>query len=196
MTRKSILIIDDEQIIRQSLEQDLLDQGYDVEVAEDGESALAKLHRGYDLIVTDLIMDRVSGLEVLATAKERNADQAVFILTGFGELDSAIAALRLGAEDYLLKPYNYDELMLRIERCLSKQELHNTLKIYEKMLSICSECKKIRDKESSSREGENWIPIEEFINKTTGSNLSHGICPHCYQKKIHELDTLIKKGGL
>ena len=74
------------------------------------------------------------------------------------------------------------------------QKMEKTLKMYENLLSICSECKKIRDDSSTTKEkGENWISIEKYLSKTTGSDLSHGICPECYKKKIKELDLFMKK---
>ena len=197
MEHHSILIVDDEPIVRHTLQQDLLDQGYLVETVEGGGSALQKLGKQeYSLIITDLIMGEMNGLDLLDAIKQQRPDQAVFILTGYGRLESAIAALRLGATDYLLKPYDYDEMILRVGRCLTMQRMEKTLKMYENLLSICSECKKIRDDCSAAEEsGENWISIEKYLSKTTGSDLSHGICPECYKKKIKELDLFMKKNN-
>ncbi len=195
MTQTSVLIVDDEQLIRESLRLDLLDQGCRVDMAASGEEAVTMLEHEYDLIVTDLIMEGMSGLDVLRAAKEQRPDQAVFILTGYGELDSAISALRLGADDYLLKPYNHEELILRVNRCLTGRKLQQTVKLYESLLSICSECKKIRDDEPHEGGDARWISIEQFVCKTTGSNLSHGICPECYRKKMKELNEMIRRGS-
>jgi DNA-binding NtrC family response regulator len=194
MEHHSILIVDDEPIVRHTLQQDLLDQGYLVDTVEGGESALQKLGKQeYSLIITDLIMGEMNGLDLLDVIKQKIPDQAVFILTGYGRLESAIAALRLGATDYLLKPYDYDEMILRVGRCLTMQKMEKTLKIYENLLSICSECKKIRDDVSDTEgKGENWISIEQYLSNTTGSEFSHGICPECYKKKLEELDLFIK----
>ena len=195
MTQTSILIVDDEQLIRESLRLDILDLGYRVDTAASGEEAMTLLEHEYDLIVTDLLMEGMSGLEVLRAAKEKYPDQAVFILTGYGELDSAISALRLGADDYLLKPYNHEELILRVNRCLTGRKLQQTVKLYESLLSICSECKKIRDDEPNESGEVSWISIEQFVCKTTGSNLSHGICPECYRKKMAEFNEIIRSGS-
>jgi DNA-binding response OmpR family regulator len=195
MTQTSILIVDDEQLIRESLRLDILDLGYRVDTAASGEEAMTLLEHEYDLIVTDLLMEGMSGLEVLRAAKEKYPDQAVFILTGYGELDSAISALRLGADDYLLKPYNHEELILRVNRCLTGRKLQQTVKLYESLLSICSECKKIRDDEPNESGEVSWISIEQFVCKTTGSNLSHGICPECYRKKMAEFNEMIRSGS-
>lgn len=196
MEHATILIVDDEALIRETLRLNLLDQGHVVEAAASGEEALGLLDREYDLIITDLIMDGIGGLEVLRQAKQKRPEQAVFILTGHGELESAVGALRLGADDYLAKPYDYDEMILRVGRCLADRKLRRTVRIYESLLSICSDCKKIRDRQPDANGEARWISIEQFLNKTTGSDLSHGICPECYHKKMAELDEMIRRGRL
>lgn len=196
MPQASILIVDDEELIRESLRLDLLDTGYTVDLAGSGEQAVALLDKEYDLIVTDLIMEGLDGMEVLRQAKLKRSDQAVFILTGYGELDSAIEALRLGADDYLLKPYNYDELILRVAKCLTGRKLRQTVQLYESLLSICSECKKIRDSEADENGELRWISIEQFLSKATGSDLSHGICPDCYRRKMAEFEEMIRGGQI
>ncbi|MBV5316714.1 MAG: response regulator [Desulfobulbaceae bacterium] len=194
MAQASILIVDDEELIRESLRHDMLDHGYAADLASSGEEALALLEKEYDLIITDLIMEGMSGLEMLRLAKERRPEQAVFILTGYGELESAISALRLGAEDYLLKPYKHEELIFRIDKFLSSRKMLQTMRVYESLLSICSECKKIRDDEPADGDEARWISIEQFVCKATGSDLSHGFCPECYRKKKRELNEMMRGG--
>lgn len=194
MAQASILIVDDEELIRENLRLDLGAIGHFVDLAASGSEALTRLDREYDLIVTDLFMEGIDGLEVLRQAKTKRPDQAVFILTGYGELESAIEALRLGADDYLLKPYNHDELLLRVGKCLAGRTLRQTVRLYESLLSICSECKKVRDSEPDENGHAHWISIEQFVSKTTGSALSHGICPECYRRKMAELHEMIRGG--
>jgi len=196
MPQASILIVDDEELIRENIRLDLLDIGYAVELAASGEEAVSRLTKEYDLIITDLIMEGLDGIEVLRQAKSRRPDQAVFILTGYGELESAIEALRLGADDYLLKPYSHDELILRVAKCLTGRTLRQTVRLYESMLSICSECKKVRDNEPDKNGDIRWISIEQFVSKATGSDLSHGICPDCYRRKMAELTEMIRRGQI
>jgi len=196
MPQASILIVDDEELIRENLRLDLLDMGHIVDAAGNGEDAVALLDKEYDLIVTDLIMEGLDGMEVLRRAKSKRPDQAVFILTGYGELDSAIEALRLGADDYLLKPYNHDELILRVAKCLAGRAMRQTVRLYESLLSICSECKKVRDSDPDENGEVRWVSIEQFISKATGSDLSHGICPDCYRRKMAELREMIRSGQI
>jgi len=184
MAEGKILIVDDEEIIRVSLQQDLLDEGYHVDIAEDGKTAIGMLDTKYDLIITDLMMEGIGGIEILKTARERYSQQAVFILTGYGELDSAINALRLGAADYLLKPYNYDELLLRIGSCLEKRELLRKIKLYENILPICCECGKIRDDEGHERGAGEWFSVEQYFHKKMNLKSSHGYCDECGQRQL------------
>ena len=194
----SILIVDDEELIRECLRLDFQSRGYAIDIAVNGEDACARMQeKEYDLIITDLAMNRIDdGLEVLRQAKSRHADQIVFILTGYGALNSAVEALRLEADDYLLKPYNPDELMLRVAKSLANRATRQKVRTYESILSICSECKKMRDSESDEGGGERWISIEQFISKTTGSGLSHGMCPDCYRFKMQELTDMIGRGQI
>jgi len=189
--KKKILIVDDDLILRTLLEENLSSQGYEVETAASGEAAVAMLARHrYNLVITDLVMEKMSGLEVLRRAKEQDKNIIVFVLTGYGELDSAVEALRAGAEDYLLKPYNAEELFMRIARVLEKQEMQRTIDLYENILSICSECKKIRDDSESEPGRGEWLSMEQYLSRTTGSAMSHGLCPSCYRKQLRELENM------
>jgi DNA-binding response OmpR family regulator len=188
---KNILVVDDEEIVRRTLELNLLDEGYSVDTASTGEEAVAMFDNGYDLIITDLMMEGMDGLEVLEQAKKKDRNIIVFILTGYGELESAVSALRAGAEDYLLKPYNYSELMVRLTRIFEKQDMRKTIDLYEDLLSICSECKKIRDDAGCEKGTGEWMSIEQYLGKTTGSVLSHGLCPECYRMRMDELQKMM-----
>ena len=158
-----------------------------VDIAEDGETAIRMLDRKYDLIITDLMMEGIDGIAVLRSARELNPKQAVFILTGYGELDSAINALRLGAADYLLKPYNHEELLLRISSCLEKRGLQRKINLYEDILPICCECGKIRDDEGRERGTGEWFSVEEYFHKKLNLKPSHGYCEECRQKQLDEI---------
>ena len=123
MQSKSILLVDDEEIILNSLGMDLRQENYAVTFANSGEEAITLLKDNpFDLVVTDLSMSGMDGIQVLQEAKRINSSMGVIILTGYGDMTSAIDALRLGADDYLLKPCEPEELVIRIGRCLEKQE--------------------------------------------------------------------------
>ncbi len=105
MRNKSILLVDDEKSILNSIGEDLREEGYDVSVASSGEEAISQLQDNqYDLVVTDLSMPGLGGNHVLEEAKKIDPMTGVIILTGYGDMASAIDALRLGADDFMLKP--------------------------------------------------------------------------------------------
>ncbi|MEJ2616651.1 MAG: response regulator, partial [Ignavibacteriaceae bacterium] len=114
---EKILIVDDEKIIRESLSYILKKEGYDVEEAENGLSAHEMLLKNsYDLVVTDLEMPGMKGIELLEKIKQLNIQTSVIIITAFGSLNTAISALRNGASDYILKPVEFDEIILKIKK--------------------------------------------------------------------------------
>jgi DNA-binding NtrC family response regulator len=119
MEKTRILVVDDEQLIRWSTEQNLKKQGYDVMTAENGEVAL-KLVSGEqpDLILLDIQMPGISGLEVLEKVKEIDEDIVVIMVTAQGGLETAVSAMRLGAYDYINKPFNFDEMSIVIRKAL------------------------------------------------------------------------------
>jgi len=125
-----ILVVDDERSMREMLEILLRREGHDVRVAENGTRALALLKsHPFDMLISDIKMPDVSGVEVLRAAKQINEQIVGIMITAYGSKDSIQEALRLGAADYLDKPFNIDELRFRVrkelERCHLQQE--NTL---------------------------------------------------------------------
>lgn len=187
--RKSILLVDDEELIRRTLCRDIEEMGYGVTVFAEGEAALAALQEGYyDLVLTDLRMEGISGIDVLKGAKARSPEIGVIILTGFGDISSAIEALRSGADDYLLKPYAYEDLALRLRNCLEKQEMKKRLKVYEDFLPICSVCKKIRNDKGKEPGSGDWLSIEEYLRREAGVLASHSYCPGCYEEFMQDLE--------
>ena len=188
MKNYSILIVDDEEIIRETLGSNLRKKGFDVTLAENGEIAIGKLDNNmYDLIITDLMMEGIDGIEVLKQVKERHANTMVSILTGYGTLNSAIEALRLGADDYLLKPCDKTEMFLRISRCFEKLELKNKVNRYENLLPICCKCKKIRDDSGEEHGKGMWMHIETYLARKVNVKPSHTYCDECYGELKKEL---------
>ncbi len=117
--RSHILIVDDEAPIRLFLGEVLKQAGYRVTTVISGEEALLKLHRDkVDLILLDLKMDGLGGLQVMAEVEKLDVPPVIIILTAFASLDSAIEAMRLGGHDYLIKPCSTDDLLISVERGL------------------------------------------------------------------------------
>jgi len=122
MSEKSkILVVDDEEALRTVLSSELVSEGYSVQDAGDGDEAIASLEKEkFDLILLDIKMPRVTGFEVLKHVKERYPQTKVVMLTGFADLKNAIESKKLGAEDFVSKPYDLVDLLTTIERVLSE----------------------------------------------------------------------------
>jgi DNA-binding NtrC family response regulator len=119
-----ILVVDDEEIVRESLQGWLAMDGYSVEVAKDGSSALARLASpGWSILIIDLKMPGMDGLQVLEEAKKLDPRAAVVIMTAFATVDTAVNAMKLGAYDYIVKPFDPEELSLMIRKIVDQQSL-------------------------------------------------------------------------
>jgi ActR/RegA family two-component response regulator len=183
MRNKYILLVDDERPILESLGNYLERNEFNVKTAQSGEDALAAFRSApFDLVVTDLIMDGISGIEVLKEIKKINFESCVFILTGKANMELAIEALRSGADDFILKPCDADELILKMERSFEKQEMLRKIKLYEKFLPICMYCRKIRDDTGTLPGCGRWLQVEEYLRQKSGVDMTHGCCPECYGK--------------
>jgi len=119
-----ILVVDDEEIIRDSISFILKKEGFTVVVAENGKVAYQKLlEEPFDIIISDLEMPEMKGIELLEKSIQLNPQAAFIIVTAYGSLETAIAALRAGASDYILKPVEFDELLVKIRRLLEEKKL-------------------------------------------------------------------------
>ncbi|MFO0713850.1 MAG: sigma-54 dependent transcriptional regulator [Sandaracinus sp.] len=119
-----LLVVDDEPSARTGLEKLLASEGYRVWGAANGESALERIDEiAPDVVITDLKMPGMDGLELLDRIRARDLRLPVIMVTAFGEVSSAVAAMRRGAEDYLTKPIDIDALLVSIERALERRDL-------------------------------------------------------------------------
>ena len=130
----------------------------------------------------------MSGIELLEKIKENDAELPSIIITGFAKLESAVEALRLGATDYLTKPYNLEELLLRIANCIEKQELKRKIRLYEDILPICCDCSKIRDDEDREPGTGKWLTVEQYFHYKMDLKPSHSFCPDCTKKRLEEIE--------
>ncbi|WP_136810689.1 response regulator [Desulfosediminicola flagellatus] len=160
----SILVVDDDPVMRRLLQERLNRADYtNVLVAEDGHQATKQLkqHR-FDVVLTDLVMPGgISGIEVLEIAKELDATTEVLLITAHSSVDTAVAAMKKGAADYLEKPINFDELLIRIEKISnlknilrSAQEIDHARSITEREASAT-----IQDLEM------NVVKLRELLDK-------------------------------
>jgi two-component system response regulator PilR (NtrC family) len=119
-----ILVVDDERSMRDFLSIMLKKAGYDVTTAIDGDEAVKILHKDiFDLVITDLKMPKVDGLQVLKTVKELSPDTVVIVITAFASTETTVEAMKEGAYDYITKPFQNDEMKIRIKKALEKRRL-------------------------------------------------------------------------
>ena len=120
-----VLVVDDEKVIREILSDFLTMEGYVVRTVENGEAALQELERrSYNLVISDLKMPGMGGLELLERIGELKQNVLTVIMTGFGTVETAIEAMKKGAYDYILKPFKIEEVVHVVERGLDRQRLH------------------------------------------------------------------------
>lgn len=122
--KSRILVVDDEESIREFLEIMLKKEGYEVTLAEDGQKAKDLLtKKTFDMIISDLQMPHVTGIELLKHVKESYPDTVFMLITAFGTTETAVEAMKMGAYDYLTKPFKIDEVRLNIQNALRSRNL-------------------------------------------------------------------------
>ncbi|MBN1621972.1 MAG: response regulator [Endomicrobiales bacterium] len=137
-----ILIIDDEKGIRDLLNYELGSQGYTVLSAKDGDEGLEMLKQNnIQLVISDVKMPKMDGIRMLEEAKKINPDIEVIMATGYGTIETAVQSMKIGAYDFIQKPFNIDEILLLIEKALEKAELKSLIALYETSKAIFSAVK-------------------------------------------------------
>jgi DNA-binding response OmpR family regulator len=198
-----ILIAEDDPVSHRLLELTLIKWGYDVVATCDGAQAWEALQQenAPQLAILDWMMPALDGLQICRMARETPATKSIYIilLTAKGEKSDLVEGLASGANDFVTKPFNREELrarvqvgarMVELQRSLANhvkelQEALSQVKQLQGILPICSHCKKIRDDQNS------WQKVEEYVSEHSEAQFSHGICPDCYasivEPKLEEL---------
>lgn len=191
MKKYSVLFVDDEMIIRETLGADLAKMGYKVKLAENGEEAikLIKKNRGYnkfDMVITNFMMTGINGMEVLKEVRKNSSDTLVILLTGYGGLETVINSIRLHVDDYILKPCKSKDLQFRIKRCFERYELKKKLKLYEDMLKVCCVCNKIKEEKEGK---EKWVDWGDYISNKGHVTITSSYCSECLLDAENEIDS-------
>ena len=122
--KKRIMIVDDEPLIGSSLEEALQKWNFDATLVTKGESAMEELTRqSFDMILTDIRMPTISGMEVLEKVKKTSPATPVVMITAFGTIDQAVEAMKKGAYDYITKPFSLDEIKFCLEKYFKTKDL-------------------------------------------------------------------------
>jgi phosphoserine phosphatase RsbU/P len=192
----NILIAEDDPISRRTLEVTLRKWGHLVVVTYDGQAAFEALSRDEAprLAILDWMMPHLDGLTVCRRLRENPAKSNTYIilLTARGEKKDIVAGLQSGADDYITKPFDRDELQARVnvgmrmlglqqslaERVDELEEALKRVKQLQGLLPICCYCKNIRN------DGNYWQRVEEYIGEHSDARFSHGICPKCFETVV------------
>ncbi|NOY43870.1 MAG: response regulator [Deltaproteobacteria bacterium] len=172
--RGRVLLVDDEPLLVATLGRVLSATGFDVDTALSGEAALDLMdRREYDVVVTDLRMEGEDGFVVLHEARSRDPDVCVVVITGHSNEEMGLEALRQGADDYLFKPFQPDELVFRVSRHAETRDLRRKVRRYERLLGICPGCGRFRW--TPGPHGGGWVEVQEQPGLPEGG----GLCPRC-----------------
>jgi two-component system, NtrC family, response regulator PilR len=137
MSEANVLVVDDERSMRELLAITLTKQGYEVQVADGGEAALEAIRRSsFDVVITDLRMAKIDGLGVLRAAKDLAPETAVIVITAVGSTETAVEAMKLGAYDYITKPFKLDEINLIVKNALERKHLLEENRYLRKQLQV------------------------------------------------------------
>jgi PAS domain S-box-containing protein len=171
----SILFVDDESVIRKSLTRELSEEHFTVTAVADGNEAISALRKAqYDLVITDLMMAGIDGFGVLKAVKEQAPLTRVIILTGYGNMRFAIDALRLGADDFTIKPCDIEELVFRIRRCLEKRSLLQLLMTQKHQLEKEIEARRVIEEQLRESENRFRLALDASSNGVWDRNLLSG----------------------
>jgi len=136
--KERVLVVDDDEVIGELLSRRLAMEGYECEVAGDGTAALSRIQDdAFQVMLTDIRMPEMDGIELLTAAKDIDPDLEIIMVTGVAEATEAIKAMKLGAYDYVMKPFDLENVILNVQRALERRRLHVQSKVYQRDL----ECK-------------------------------------------------------
>jgi phosphoserine phosphatase RsbU/P len=176
-----VLVVDDDPVFRAQLVALVDVAGYAVSTAENGREAWDMLQVArVPIVISDWFMPELDGHELCRRIRARRSEPYVYfvLVTSHGGKQQYLAGMEAGADDFIAKPVDPDELRARLtvaERILG---LRHELQQLEVLLPICSYCKRIRN------DNEQWESLETYIERRFETQLSHGICPDCYIKYI------------
>jgi DNA-binding response OmpR family regulator len=194
-----VLIAEDDLTSRQILESLLRKWDYDVIAVANGTDALEHLKAADAprIAVLDWMMPGLNGVEVCSKVRETDSGDPhyIILLTAQSNKEDIVAGLAAGANDYIIKPFDYSELQARLEvgvrvirlqrdlagRIVELQDALEHVKTLQGLLPICMHCKSIRTDEKS------WERIEEYIADHSDAQFTHGLCPDCLEKYYPEL---------
>lgn len=177
----AVLVVDDDAVARAQLSALVRAAGYEVSTADHGREAWDALQVArIPVVISDWYMPEMDGPELCRRIRARpNEPYVYFILvTARGGKQQYLAGMEAGADDFIAKPVDPDELRARLTVAQRILGLRRDLQQLEGLLPICAYCKRIRD------DAEHWGSLESYIEQRSEAQFSHGICPECYAKHV------------
>ena len=164
MKLTQILVLEDDKKMRTALVEIMIKEGYSVDTAETGEEALVKTGREkYDLLITDLKLPGINGMDVLKAIHKSRPETAIIMITAYATVDTAVEAMREGAEDYIAKTFNLDEIRLVVKKVLEKKALLDDNKL------LRSQLRKKYSYDNIVGNGESMVEVYKTIDKVKDS---------------------------
>lgn len=198
-----VLIAEDDLVSRKMLEATLARWGYDVVVTGDGAEAWRVLQApdAPKLAILDWMMPGQDGVDICRNVRSLSTPEPTYVilLTAKGNKSDIVMGLSAGADDYIVKPFDREELQARVQagvriltlqaslaaRIREMEEALARVKTLQGLLPICSYCKRVRN------DGDYWQQVESYISDHSDARFSHGICPDCYETAVRpQLDSL------
>jgi len=177
----NLLLAEDDTVARMTLSAVLKGLGYELTEAEHGGEAWANLQLGYfPIVISDWQMPEVDGPELCRRMRARATDRYSYFLlvTATGGKQRYLEGMEAGADDFITKPIDMDELRARLKAAERILGLRQHVQQLEGLLPICAYCKRIRDA------SEKWESIERYVEARSEAQFSHGYCPECYEKYV------------
>jgi DNA-binding response OmpR family regulator len=181
----NILIAEDDITSRLVLGATLKKLGHEVTAVKDGAEALAEFNDGdFPVLISDMVMPEVDGLELCRRIRAANRSKYTYIilLTSVGGKYGYLVGMRAGADDFISKPFDEDQLAARLGVAERIIKLQSQVKQLAGLVPICMHCKKVRDDQNY------WQQVEQYIVKRTDAKFSHGYCPDCFNRIAKEIE--------
>lgn len=173
-----LLVVDDDPVSAAKLAAVAQAGGYTVQTAADGAAAWALLKLSpFPVVISDWYMPEMDGVELCRLVRGLPPERYTYfiLITAHGGKAQYLTGMEAGADDFITKPIDADELQARLKVAQRILGLRRELRALEGLLSVCSYCRKIQ-------EGESWASLEQYIEKRSQAQFSHGICPDCYAR--------------